>query len=60
MRLCGRYSKLIARGKKSQIAVTAIALELPGFVSSYATRNDETWLARARVMAHIIDLRVFC
>jgi hypothetical protein len=36
MRLCGRYRKLIARGKKSQIAVTAIARELLGFVGAIA------------------------
>jgi transposase len=36
MRLCGRYRKLIARGKKSQIAVTAVARELLGFVWAIA------------------------
>ena len=32
VRLCGRYRRLIAKGKKSQIAVTAVARELLGFV----------------------------
>lgn len=36
LRLCGRYRKLIARGKKSQIAVTAVARELLGFVWAIA------------------------
>lgn len=36
VRLCGRYRKLIARGKKSQIAVTAVARELLGFVWAIA------------------------
>lgn len=36
IRLCGRYRKLIARGKRSQIAVTAIARELLGFVWAIA------------------------
>ena len=36
MRLCSRYRKLIARGKKSQIAVTAVARELLGFVWAIA------------------------
>jgi transposase len=36
LRLCGRYRKLIARRKRSQIAVTAIARELLGFVWAIA------------------------
>jgi transposase len=36
VRLCGRYRKLIARGKRSQIAVTAVARELLGFVWAIA------------------------
>ena len=32
VRLCGRYRRLIARGKKSQVAVTAVARELLGFI----------------------------
>lgn len=31
-RLCGRYSRLIARGKKSNIVKTAVARELTGFI----------------------------
>jgi transposase len=32
VRLCGRYRKLAARGKKPTVVVTAIARELSGFV----------------------------
>lgn len=32
VRLCGRYRRLIARGKKSQLVTTAIARELVGFI----------------------------
>jgi transposase len=32
VRLCARYRRLLARGKKSQVAVTAVARELVGFV----------------------------
>lgn len=32
VRLCGRYRRLTARGKKSQLVVTAIARELVGFI----------------------------
>ena len=32
IRLCGRFRRLAARGKKSQLVVTAIARELAGFV----------------------------
>jgi transposase len=39
-RLCGRYRKLIARGKKSQIAVTAVARELLGFVWAIARAQE--------------------
>lgn len=31
-RLCGRYRRLLAKGKKSTVAVTAIARELSGFI----------------------------
>ncbi len=31
-RLCFRYRSLIAKGKKSQIAITAVARELTGFM----------------------------
>ena len=44
-RLCGRYRKLVARGKKSQVAVTAIARELLGFIWAIA---EELRLLRAR------------
>lgn len=36
VRLCGRYRKLLAKGKKSQVAVTAVARELLGFVWAIA------------------------
>lgn len=36
IRLCGRYRKLLARGKKTQVAVTAVARELLGFVWAIA------------------------
>lgn len=36
VRLCGRYRRLVARGKKSQVAVTAIARELLGFIWAIA------------------------
>ena len=32
VRLCGRYRRLMARGKKSALAVTAVARELVGFI----------------------------
>lgn len=32
VRLCGRYRRLMARGKKSQVVTTAIARELVGFI----------------------------
>jgi len=32
VRLCGRYRRMMARGKKSQIVATAIARELVGFI----------------------------
>ncbi|MHB9348924.1 IS110 family transposase, partial [Enterobacter vonholyi] len=31
-RLCARYKALLQRGKRSQIAVTAVARELTGFM----------------------------
>ena len=36
VRLCGRYRRLVARGKKSQVAITAVARELLGFVWAIA------------------------
>jgi transposase len=36
LRLCSRYKKLIARGKESQVAVTAIARELAAFMWAIA------------------------
>lgn len=35
-RLCKRYRKLVARGKKSQVAITAVARELLGFMWAIA------------------------
>jgi hypothetical protein len=32
IRLCGRFRRLAARGKKSQVVVTAIARGLVGFI----------------------------
>jgi transposase len=34
LRLCKRYRQLLARGKKSQVAITAVARELIGFIWS--------------------------
>ncbi|ENA3544645.1 hypothetical protein ABGC18_005301, partial [Escherichia coli] len=31
-RLCSRYRSLTAKGKKSQVAITAVARELTGFM----------------------------
>ena len=31
-RLCKRYRSLVAKGKKSQVAITAVARELLGFM----------------------------
>ncbi|MEZ6035897.1 MAG: IS110 family transposase [Planctomycetota bacterium] len=45
-RLCGRFRKLLARGKKPQVAITAVARELVGFVWCIATT-----LASGRVAA---------
>jgi transposase len=36
LRLCKRYRTLLARGKKSQVAITAIARELLGFIWAIA------------------------
>lgn len=36
LRLCKRYRQLIARGKKPQVAITAVARELVGFMWSIA------------------------
>ena len=36
VRLCARYRKLIARGKPSTVAVTAVARELAGFMWALA------------------------
>ena len=46
LRLCGRFRKLLARGKKPQVAITAVARELVGFVWCIATT-----LASGRVEA---------
>ena len=37
VRLSSRYRKLVGRGKKSNVAVTAVARELLGFVWAIAT-----------------------
>jgi len=38
IRLCSRYRRLVARGKKSSVATTAVARELVGFIWDIATR----------------------
>ncbi len=40
VRLCSRYRKLVARGKKSNVAMIAVARELLGFIWDIATRID--------------------
>jgi len=48
-RLYSRYRKLTARGKSPQLAVTAVARELLGFIWAIAThveRQHETGLKR--------------
>lgn len=36
LRLCKRYRKLVAKGKKTQVAITAVARELLGFIWAIA------------------------
>ena len=36
VRLCGRYRRLMARGKTSALAITAVARELVGFIWAIA------------------------
>ncbi len=45
VRLNGRYRRLTGRGKRTQIAVTAVARELLGFVWAIATRVAATMVA---------------
>ena len=40
LRLHGRYKKLIARGKRSNVAITAVARELVGFIWDIARRAN--------------------
>lgn len=42
LRLCKRYRSLLARGKKSQVAITAVARELLGFVWAIARHLSAT------------------
>lgn len=42
VRLCGRYRRLMARGKKSALAVTAVARELVGFIWAIAQITEPT------------------
>ena len=42
VRLCARYRKLIARGKPSTVAVTAVARELVGFIWALARARGTT------------------
>jgi transposase len=39
-RLCGRYRKLVARGKSHQLAMTAVARELLGFIWAIGTHAE--------------------
>jgi transposase len=39
-RLCSRYRQLLRRGKKSQVAITAVARELVGFIWSIAVTEE--------------------
>jgi transposase len=52
VRLCGRYRRLIARGKKSQVAVTAVARELLGFIWAMATQVLPQLAPPAKGLAH--------
>lgn len=47
LRLCARYRKLLANGKKSQVAITAVARELLGFVWAIAATVNPTQNARS-------------
>jgi hypothetical protein len=40
LRLNGRYRKLVGRGKKSNVAVTAVASELVGFMWDLGRRYE--------------------
>lgn len=42
VRLCGRYRRLLARGKKSQLVTTAIARELVGFFGQSAESSTRS------------------
>jgi transposase len=42
VRLCGRYRRLLAKGKKSQVAITAVARELLGFIWAIANAVGST------------------
>jgi hypothetical protein len=49
-RLCKRYRKLLGRGKKPQVAVTAVARELLGFMWAIARATaTESVQQRSRV-----------
>lgn len=45
VRLCSRYRRLVARGKKSQVAVTAVARELVGFIWDIGRRAQPATMA---------------
>lgn len=40
LRLCKRYRSLVARGKKSNVAITAVARELLGFIWAISNKVD--------------------
>jgi hypothetical protein len=41
LRLYDRYRKLIARGKKSNVAITAVSRELVGFIWDIALKSAQ-------------------
>jgi transposase len=45
IRLCGRYRRMLARGKKAPIVITAIARELLGFIWAIARQVEPKTIA---------------
>ena len=45
LRLNARYRKLVGRGKKSNVAITAVARELIGFIWDLGRRYEPTPIA---------------
>jgi hypothetical protein len=50
-RLNSRYRKLVARGKSSALAVTAVARELLGFIWAIGTHVERKYRVEARKAA---------